>query len=304
MSADYSLGGLPCILAISMDGFGDDAPGHGPCCPVRLLLMPAGSPTILASSSDLRRGARSELLFNALLLHAIELAGVSGRAPRLCHIGTARGDQRFFQAWFTEAGRAAGIDVSHLNLFPMPSVYDTMGLLLDQDVIWVGGGSVANLLALWRLHGLDRGLREAWEAGVVLTGFSAGSICWHLGGTTDSFGPDLRPVTNGLGFLPWSNCVHYDSEPQRRAAYHALVGDRTLPGGYAIDDGVGLLYRGVEITEALADIPGKGAYRVTLDGNQVLEERIEPRLLRIGGLLPVGSATGRPCACATNWIEN
>jgi peptidase E len=244
--------------------------------------MPAESPTILASSSDLRPGIWSELMFNPLLLHAIELAGVTGRAPRLCHIGTARGDQRFFQAWFTEAGRAAGIEVVHLNLFPMPSTGDMTGLLLDQDVIWVGGGSVANLLAIWRLHGLDRGLREAWQAGVVLTGFSAGSICWHLGGTTDSFGPDLQPVTNGLGFLPWSNCVHYDSEPRRRAAYHALISDGTLSGGYAIDDGVGILYRGDEMTEALADISGKGAYRVTLDESQVLEERIEPRQLRTG----------------------
>lgn len=270
----------PHVSTSYMHEFGDDGPGHGPYRPVGWVLMSGDSPMILASSSGLRRGVRSELQFNPMLLHAIELAGVTGRAPRLCHIGTARGDQQFFQAWFTEAGRAAGIDVSHLNLFPMPSTGDITGLLLNQDVIWVGGGSVANLLALWRLHGLDRSLREAWEAGVVLTGFSAGSICWHLGGTTDSFGPDLRPVTNGLGFLPWSNCVHYDSEPQRRVAYHTLVGEGTLSEGYAIDDGVGLLYRGVEMSEVLADIPGKGAYRVSIDGDRVHEERIEPRLLR------------------------
>src|SRR5690242_16658973 len=139
----------------------------------------------------------------------------------------------------------------------MPSTGDMTGLLLAQDVVWVGGGSVANLLTLWRLHGLDQSLRQAWEAGVVLTGFSAGSICWHVGGTTDSFGPDLQPVNNGLGFLPWSNCVHYDSEPGRRLLYHRLVGGRTLPDGYALDDGAGLLYRGAEMIEALTDIRGK-----------------------------------------------
>lgn len=241
--------------------------------------MSAGSPTILATSSDLRRGTRSEVLFNPLLLYAIELAGVTERAPRLCHVGTAMGDQRFFQAWFTEAGRLAGVDVSHLNLFPMPSVDDFTGLLLAQDVVWVGGGNVANLLALWRLHGLDQSFREAWRAGVVLTGFSAGSVCWHVGGITDSFGPGLRLLTDGLGFLPWSNCVHYDSQPHRRELYHGLVGVGKLPGGYAIDDGVGLLYRGTEMTEALADIRGRAAYRVIRNADRVWEERIEPRVL-------------------------
>ena len=97
-------------------------------------------------------------------------------------------------------------------------------------MVWVGGGSVANLLALWRLHGLDQSFRQAWEAGVVLSGVSAGSICWHVGGTTDSFGPDLRPVTNGLAFLPYSNGVHYDSEAQRRPLYQRLVADGDAAG--------------------------------------------------------------------------
>ena len=241
--------------------------------------MAADSPTILATSGGTRRGTRSDLLFGPLVLHAVELAGVTGRAPRLCHVGTAGGDQRFFQAWLSEAGQVAGIDVCHLNLFSMPSVEDMTGLLLAQDVIWVSGGSVANLLALWRLHGLDHSLRRAWEAGVVLAGVSAGSVCWHVGGTTDSFGPLLRPVTNGLGLLPSSNGVHYDSEPQRRPAYQRLVADGTLPGGYATDDGVGLLYRGAQMTEALTEVKGKGAYLVTRDGEKASEERIEPRTL-------------------------
>jgi len=241
--------------------------------------VPAGSPTILATSGGLRRGGRIEIAFAPLIMHAIELSGATGRAPRLCHLGTAGGDQRWFQAWFSDAGRAAGVDVTHLNLFSMPSTDDMTGLLLGQDVVWVGGGSVANLLALWRLHGLDESFRQVWQAGVVLAGVSAGSICWHVGGTTDSFGPDLRPVTNGLGFLPYSNGVHYDSEEQRRPLFQKLIADGTLPGGYATDDGTGLVYQGTELAEAVTEMRGKGAYRVTRDGGQAREERIEPRLL-------------------------
>jgi peptidase E len=241
--------------------------------------MPAASPTILATSGGIRSGARTDVAFAPLVLHAIGLSGVTGRAPRLCHIGTAGGDQRWFQAMLNDAGRAAGITVSHLSLFSMPNTADVTGMLLDQDVIWVGGGSVANLLAVWRLHGLDQSLRQAWEAGVVLSGVSAGSICWHIGGTTDSFGPELRPVTNGLAFLPFSNGVHYDSEEQRRPLFQRLIADGTLPGGYATDDGTGLVYHGTELTETVTEVRGKGTYRVTREGDQACEERLEPRVL-------------------------
>jgi peptidase E len=241
--------------------------------------MPATVPTILATSGGLRRGSRTMFEFAPLILHAVELSGVAGRAPRICHIGTASGDQLHFNALFSEAGKAAGMTVSHLNLFPMPSAADPEELLLGQDVIWVGGGSVANLLALWRLHGLDGPLREAWQAGVVMTGVSAGSVCWHAGGTTDSFGPDLQPVTNGLGFVPYSAGVHYDSEAQRRPLLHKLVASGELPAGYATDDGVGIVYHGTEFAEAVSEVSGKGAYRVFADGGQAVEDRIEPRVL-------------------------
>ena len=227
----------------------------------------------------MRRGSRTYFEFAPLIQHAVELSGVSGRAPRLCHIGTAGGDQRWFNAEFNAAGEVAGMTVTHLNLFPMPSTADPAALLLEQDVVWVGGGSVANLLALWRLHGVDDALRQAWQAGVVLAGVSAGSICWHVGGTTDSFGPDLRAVTNGLGFLPYSAGVHYDSEAQRRPFYQQLVGSGALPPGYATDDGVGIVYHGTDFAEAVSEVPGKGAYHVTVQAGHPHEERIEPRLL-------------------------
>ena len=241
--------------------------------------MTVGTPTILATSGGLTGGRRTLLAFGPLLHYAVELSGAQGRAPRMCYVGTAGGDQESFQAQFAEAGRAAGVAVTPLRLFSMPNLDDVAGLVLDQDVIWVGGGSVANLLALWRLHGLDQVFRQAWEAGVVLGGVSAGSICWHVGGTTDSFGPDLRPVTNGLGFLPYANGVHYDHEEQRRPKFHQYVAEGILPGGYATDNGTGLVYRGTELAEAVAEIPGKAAYRVTLDGGQVREERLDTRLL-------------------------
>jgi peptidase E len=246
--------------------------------------MPADAPTILATSGGFRRGSRTMFEFAPLISHAVELSGVEGRPPRICHIGTAGGDQQYFNGLFIEAGQAAGMIATNLNLFPMPSVADPAALLLDQDVVWVGGGSVANLLAVWRLHGLDQVLRQVWQAGVVLAGVSAGSVCWHAGGTTDSFGPDLRPVTNGLGFVPFSAGVHYDSEAQRRPLLHQLIGSGVLPAGYATDDGVGIVYRGTEFVEAVSEVRGKGAYWVTRDGStgaegQAREERIEPRLL-------------------------
>ena len=241
--------------------------------------MAADRPTILATSGGIRRGLRTDVEFAPLVLHAIELSGVTGRRPRLCHLGTAGGDQRWWNAWLDEAGHAAGIEVTHLNLFPMMSTGDPVGLLGDQDAVWVGGGSVANLLAVWRLHGLDDVFAEVWEAGVVLGGVSAGSICWHVGGTTDSFGPDLRPVTDGLGLLPYANGVHYDSEPRRRPLFQRLVADGTLPDGYATDDGVGLVYRGTHLEGAVTEVRDKGAYAVRREGDTAVEERIEPAVL-------------------------
>ena len=242
-------------------------------------LDPADAPTILATSGGLRRGPGGQPELAPLIHHAFELAGVSGRAPSLCHLGTAMGDQLWWNAMLSEAGRASGVTVHHLNLFTMPNVEDIAGFLLEHDTVWVGGGSVANLLAVWRVHGLDRIFRQVWAAGVVLGGVSAGSLCWHVGGTTDSFGPQLRPVTDGLGFLPYANGVHYDSEPQRRPLLQRLVADGTLPDAYATDDGVGLVYRGTELVEAVTEVAGRGAYRISREGEGAVEERIEPRVL-------------------------
>ena len=242
--------------------------------------MPADAPTILATSGGVRLGRRTRYEFNALTEYAVELAGVSGRAPRICLVGTAGGDDRTTLHHFYEAAQVAGWQPSHLVLFPMPNVADIAAHLLRADVVWVGGGSVAGLLAMWRLHGVDVAMRAAWEAGVVLTGVSAGSLCWHVGGTTDSFGPDLRPVTDGLALVPFSNGVHYDSEEQRRPLFHRLVAEGALPPGYATADGAGVLYRGTEFVEALAERDDAAAYRVIAEDGRAVETRLDVRRLR------------------------
>jgi peptidase E len=200
-----------------------------------------------------------------LVRHALEL---SGRAePRVCVLNTAMGDEA---GWFTRmypALLAAGARPSHLALFPMPNVADPAELLLSQDVILVGGGSVANMVAVWRVHGLDRVMRAAWEAGTVLAGVSAGALCWFESGTTDSFGIRLRPFTAGLGLLAGSYCPHYSAEPARRPLYESLIADGTLPPGIACDDGTAAHFAGSELAEIVSERAGRVGYRVKPDGS-------------------------------------
>jgi peptidase E len=242
--------------------------------------MPADTPTILATSGGLIPGTRVPWELGPLTEFAIDLAGVDGRTPKVCFLATAGGDSPATVAAFYNAALQRGLSPSHLALFPMPNLADVGGHLLDQDVIWVGGGSVAGLLAMWELHGVGALMREAWRAGVVLTGVSAGSICWHVGGTTDSFGPELRAVTNGLALVPFSNGVHYDSEPQRRPDFQRLIAAGALPAGYATDDGVGLLYRDTEFVEAVSEKPEAAAYFVERGPDGLAAETmIDPRSL-------------------------
>ncbi len=224
--------------------------------------MPAEQPTILATSGGIVPGRRTRFEVGPLTDYAIELSGVTARAPRVCFLGTAGGDNPAGITEFYNAAGLRGLQASHLQLFLMPNVDDIRAHLLGQDVIWVFGGSVAGLLAMWRLHEVDRIMREAWQAGVVLTGVSAGSICWHTGGPTDSFGPELRVIDNGLALVPFSNGVHYDSEEQRRPLFQAAVADGRLGPGFATDDGTGVLYRGTDFAGAYRERDGKGVYRV------------------------------------------
>jgi peptidase E len=225
--------------------------------------MTADEPTILATSAFFERGEFGLLDLRPGRIHrfAAELANARER-PKICVLAQAGGDQESRIGAFYAAFARSEFRMSHLQLFPMPNAEDIRGHLLSQDVIWVDGGSVANLVAVWRVHGLDAILHEAWQAGVVLSGVSAGSICWHTGGSTDSFGLKLRAFTDGLGWLPYSNGVHYDAEEQRRPIMHELIGNGTLPDGYATDDGAGLVYRGTELVEVVADHEGPQGYEL------------------------------------------
>ena len=203
----------------------------------------------------------------ALLAHALSLTG--RERPRVAFVPTATGDADAPIVAFYE--RCAGLgELTHLKFQPWPPA-GLREVALAQDAIFVGGGSTANMLAVWRVHGFDRILREAWEAGVVLFGWSAGMICWFEAGVTDSFGPQLAGM-DCLGFLPGSACPHYDGEELRRPRYRELIDDG-FPDGVAADDGVGIHYVGREIAEVVTCRPGAAAYRVARDGEEKLDTR-------------------------------
>lgn len=219
-------------------------------------------PQILATSGGFQPRPNTRLSDRSALMElAISMADV--RLAKVCGIFTAIGDDPAGIArWYGAMGGYGDVDLTHLALYDMPSYPDYRQHLLRQDVIWVCGGSTANLLALWRVHGLPPILAECWQAGVVLTGVSAGSLCWHTGGTTDSFGLELQVIDDGLGLVPYSNCPHYDAEQQRRPLYHRLVGDGVLPAGYATDNGAGVRYEGTTMVEAVTEYDGAGCYWV------------------------------------------
>ena len=233
---------------------------------------------ILATSGGFIPGpVQQSVRPGAMLLDA--LAATGALRPRVCLVLTASGDSDAHYAMLYESFNAVGCDVTQLRLFPQPSAAPDERLL-DSDLVWVGGGSVANLLSLWRLHGVDDAMRSAWAAGVILAGVSAGSLCWHVGGPTDSFGQTLRPIDDGLALVPYANGVHYDSEPQRRPLLHELVANGSLaPVAFATDDHVGLWYHGTEVVSVAADQPvdsdtGPAAYRVERVGDDAVETRL------------------------------
>jgi dipeptidase E len=204
------------------------------------------------------------------------LVGLTGRErPRACFVPTANAEEPNYVVWFYEHfGPRA--ETTHLSFFPWPPA-DLREFVLTNELIFVGGGNTANMLAIWRLHGLDTILREAWEAGTVLCGVSAGAICWFDATVTDSFGPQLERM-DCLGFLPGSACPHYDGEELRRPRYRELVANG-LPGGLALDDGVAARFVGIELEEVVTARPEGRAYRVELIDGEVRETPLEARLL-------------------------
>jgi peptidase E len=199
--------------------------------------------------------------------------------PRVCFVPTASGDSEWYIGQFYRAFAKLDCRASHLQLFAR-SVRDLHAFVREQDVVYVGGGSTANLLAIWRLHGLDEVLREASEEGVVLAGTSAGMKCWFEQCLTDSFDVnDLDPLDDGLGFVAGSACAHYDGEPKRRPAFRTCVARGVLRDGWAADDGAALVFADGVLTEVVSSRPAAAAYRVTRAGSEAHEERLDTRYL-------------------------
>jgi len=203
-----------------------------------------------------------------LYRYVVELTGKE--RPRMLFVPTATGDENESVVMFYERF-ARTSEASTLPTFPYPPA-DLRELVLSQDAICVSGGNTANMLAIWRVHGIDALMREAWEQGTVLWGASAGMICWFEQGVTDSFGPQLEAM-DCLGFLSGSACPHYDGEERRRPRYRELIGGG-LSEGIAADDGAALHYVGTQLQEVVSCRPGATAYRVTRDGEEPLTARM------------------------------
>jgi len=200
---------------------------------------------------------------DAMLEHVLGLA----RGRRVLYVGTAGMENPYAALdWLERTG------ASLLRFNPWPPA-GLRAFTLAHDVIVVGGGNTANMLAVWRVHGFDEVLREAWQDGVVLSGWSAGMICWFEAGVTDSFGPELAGMRDGLGFLPGSACPHYDGEELRRPVYQRLV-EEGFPPGIALDDRAAAVYDGTELREIVASAPGAGGYRVGPNSEDALPVRV------------------------------
>ena len=204
-----------------------------------------------------------------LMRHVLSLTGKD--RPRVIHVPTAMGDAAEGIVWgYERLGRLC--DLTPLRFFPYPPA-DLREFVLAQDAIYVGGGNVANMLAIWRVHGFGEILREAGEKGIVLFGVSAGMLCWFEAACTDSFGLQLEGLRDGLGFLAGSACPHYDGEERRRPRYRELIASG-FPEGIAAEDGVGLHYVGTELREVVTCRPEATAFRVTRGGDESLEARL------------------------------
>jgi peptidase E len=205
------------------------------------------------------------------------LSLTDAREPRVLFLPTASGDPTAqITSFYGRFGRMCS--ATHLSLFRRHgSARSLADIVLEQDVIYVGGGSMRNLLAIWTAHGLDELLVEAWRRGVVLVGLSAGAMCWFQGGITRSGGPP--EVIRGMGLLPGSFSVHADGEPERLPVWLAALRSGELPGGWAADDGVALQFSGTKMVRVVSSRPGTAALRVDAVAGQLVRHRIEPLLL-------------------------
>jgi peptidase E len=211
----------------------------------------------------------------AIVRHLLELTGAE--RPRVCLLPTAGGDPWDGIASFHSVMGRYAAEATHVSLFRLERErVDLREHLLSQDLIYVAGGSMLNLIAIWRAHGLDRILADAWRAGVLLAGQSAGAMCWFEHGITASAGAPR--VAGGLGLLPGSLSVHLARDPARRELYLEEVAGG-LPGGYALDDGAGLVFAGKQLAGAFAGPRGARAFRLEREGRRAVETELRPIVL-------------------------
>lgn len=212
-----------------------------------------------------------------LLLIRYFLQQTGRRKPKVCFIGTAHGDAETGRLRFYAGMSRLSCTPTHLPLFAR-TPRDLESFVLEQDAIFVGGGNTRSMLAVWRDWGLDVHLRAAWQRGVVLGGWSAGSICWFEQGITDSIAGPLT-VLDGLGFLPGSNCPHYDSEALRRPTYRRLIAGGKIAEGYAADDGVALHFINDRLARTVSNRPRARGWRLSRSGKRAVERPLPTRYL-------------------------
>lgn len=212
------------------------------------------------------------------LLDSFLLSLCTATRPKVCFVGTASGDaETYIRRFYQEFGKQR-CTPSHFPLFSTPP-RPAREHLLDQDMIYVGGGATANMLVLWRFHGLDAILREAWEMGTIMAGPSAGAVCWFEDGVTRSLGDEIVPLGDGLGLVTGSFCPHYGEDEARTAAYRHLVADGFMPGiGAAGDVAVHII--GNDVSEVVTTRPGATAFRVERRDGEAVDTPFEARLLR------------------------
>jgi peptidase E len=197
--------------------------------------------------------------------------------PRVCFLPTASGDADHYIVRFYRAFDAGRCEPSHVSLFRRDQAAEDMHRqVLTSDLVYVGGGSVISLLGAWRAHGLDLTLRRAWERGVVMCGLSAGSLCWFAEAVSAFHGPPQW--INGLGLLPYSNCVHFDAEPERHSAYCDMLA-AGMAEGYAVEDGAALQFEGERLARVVSSRKGARAFRMGWTGKSVSREPLASEFL-------------------------
>jgi peptidase E len=215
------------------------------------------------------------------LLDDFVLSLTGKRRPKICFLPTASGDADHYVVRFYRAFSAERCEPSHISLFRRETgVGDPRAHLLEQDLIYVGGGSLVSLMGTWQAHGLDQFLREAWEAGVVLCGGSAGALCWFED-TLSGFHEGPARQLKGLGLLPWSCAVHYHEETGRREGFIDAVG-AGLPAGYGAGDSAAMHFVGTELAEVVSSRPhARASYVVPGPGGEAVEHELPVRYLGV-----------------------